>query len=169
MSPTTAPKKFKNMKEFMKDPQFKKFEKNSIAKLVQIIKEFDIYPEPTAADFAAGYEYARRDESTDGLNLKTVDLAPRQSVKLVEKLVLDNFGMIRLHDNGPDGGRNVQLVHYPGHWSYGHFGGGSNGCGLFSANFDLNGKLVSLRMEYRTRDLAQAEARLNNSEMGGDC
>ena len=168
---TASTKKFANMKEFFASAQFKKFEKNSIAKLVEIVKEFDLYPNPTVNDFKDGYSYRINSSNEDGLDLRSVNLAPRQSVKLVSGLVLDNFGLMRLNEwvvKNEKNGKRVQTVHFPGHWSYRHYGGGSNGCGLFDASFDLNGKLIALHMQYETDELAQARQELDDAEMSGN-
>ena len=163
-------KKFTTMDEFMHDPQFKIFEKNSLEKIVQIIKEFEIYPDPSVEDFRHGYSYRKHREHEDGLDLSSVDLAPRQSVKLVSELTLDNFGMIRLGEekvkNGKDE-KTVQTLWFNAHWSYNHFGGGSNGCGLFDVHFDVNGKVAGLRLEYEPRELKKARKHADHLEIHG--
>ena len=165
-------KKFESMQEFMRSEQFKTFEKKSLSKLVEIIKEFDLYPNPAIEDFGGGYVYTKLNEREDGLNLCSVDLAARQKVKLVSKLVLDNFGMIRLHDHTLKGGgdvdvKSLQLIGVDAHWSYEHFGGGSNGTGMFVAGFDVNGNLATLRMQYEPKEVEQARKLMDHLEIHG--
>ena len=167
---TTTVKKFTTMQEFFQDPQFKIFEKNSLAKLVEIVNAFELWPNPTVEDFGMGYSYGQEDEHRDGFDLSTVNLAERQSVKLVSGLVLNNFGPIRINYYMPEGCEDenaVQLVTFNAHWSFKHYGGGENGSPLFSASFDLNGKLASLHMQYVTKELEAEQKQLAHLEIHG--
>ena len=155
-------KYYNSMKEFYDSPDFKVFEKNSLAKIVEIAKKLKLYPQPNIADFAGAYSL---NERSDGLKFCSVDLADKLNFKLVPYIWLDNFGAAEFIDqevkpkntkNKKDASqKTVQLICFNFHWRYQHYSAGGNGTELFTAYFDVKGKLAHIRAVVKPKELEE--------------
>ena len=165
-------KHYENIEEFYNSDDFKTFEKNSLAKFVEIAKKLKLYPKPDLADFAGAYTLDDPDQwGKRTLEFRSADLADKLNFKLVPYLWLRSFGSVRLCEQeiGPKNPKakvkkTVQVLSFDCNWMYRHYGGGGNGTDIFWAAFDLNGKLSAIRSEVLPKKLEELK---NNSDSMG--
>ena len=163
-------KHYETVEEFFNSSDFKIFEKNCSAKLVEIAKKLKLYPNPDLADFAGSLTLSGPDRwGKRGLEFKSVDLGDKLNIKLFPSLWLTSFGYVRpcnqeIKNKNPDAPKKlVQLLSFDCNWRYNHYGNsGSNGADAFWCSFDLNGKLATFQAQAMPKKLDDLREKATN-------